>query len=133
MNRGWIWMRRSVTSGSRVCCSSFCFRDVQGLNGFTSRVCMSPTIPSKNRLLPPTNEGNVHSRACPSAADTLSKLSCVKFQRLKPAFRLQQPLLPPAVRAACVLQPLHKQIQRRASCATGWFTCFTHLSGHLFE
>lgn len=52
---------RTGTSGSRVCCSSFCFRDVQGLNGFDSRVCMFLPIPSINLLLPPPNEGNVNS------------------------------------------------------------------------
>lgn len=49
------------TSGSCVCCSSFCFRDVQGLNGSISRVCMSLPIPSINRLLLLPNEGNVNS------------------------------------------------------------------------
>lgn len=61
---GWVHATRgrcTCTSGSRVCCSSFCFRDVQGLNGFNSLVCMSLPIPSINRLLLPPNEGNAQS------------------------------------------------------------------------
>ncbi|KAF3851456.1 hypothetical protein F7725_013228 [Dissostichus mawsoni] len=40
------------TSGSSVCCSSFCFRDVQGLIGFNSRVCILIGMP-KEKYDPP--------------------------------------------------------------------------------
>lgn len=50
--------RLSGTSGSLICCSSFCFRDVQGLNGFLSRACMSLQISRLSRLLLLMNEGN---------------------------------------------------------------------------
>lgn len=50
--------RLSGTSGSLICCSSFCFRDVQGLNGFFSLACMSLKISRLSRLLLPMNEGN---------------------------------------------------------------------------
>lgn len=51
---------RSGTSGSPICCSSFCSRDVQGLNGIISRVCMSLQFSRLSRLLLPTNEGIVN-------------------------------------------------------------------------
>lgn len=48
---------RSGTSGSVICCSSFYFRDVQGLNGSTTAsVCLH--FSRLSRLLLPTNEGN---------------------------------------------------------------------------
>lgn len=49
---------RSGTSGSLIYCSSFYFRDVQGLSGISRRVWMSLQFSRLSRLLLPTNEGN---------------------------------------------------------------------------
>lgn len=113
---------RTGTSGSRVCCSSFCFRDVQGLNGFNSRVCMSLTISSINCLLPPPNEGNVNSefavmlwtlsQGCPGL-NLIVKSAYISTNSVSPAVSLAEP------RTACALQPLAKQIQRRALSSLG--------------
>lgn len=101
--------RRSGTSGSRICCSSFCFRDVQGLNGFISRVCMSLQFSRLSRLLLPTDEGN--SSVLPHVADILST-----SPRVWICTKVRSDLLHPRIpsrwdRAACAVQPLAKQIQ----------------------
>lgn len=63
---------RSGTSGSVICCSSFYFRDVQVLNGFNSRFCMSFQFSRLSRLLLPTNEGNSNSHVFFHVADIAS-------------------------------------------------------------
>lgn len=86
--------RRSGTSGSHICCSSFCFRDVRGLNGFISRVCMSLQFSRLSRLLLPTDEGNVIHRFflmwqtfCLRHLEFESVLKCASIC-CTPAFRL---------------------------------------------
>lgn len=109
---GACWVRTG-TSGSRVCCSSFCFRDVQGLNGFNSRVCMSLPIPSINRHLPSPNEGNVNSdsvlniaaalpRAVPGLNLTLKSASVCSDSSLPPQSALGES--PGGVRPAAASQ-----------------------------
>lgn len=84
------------TSGSRVCCSSFCFRDVQGLNGFTSRVCMSRPIPPISRHLLLPNEGNVISNFVPTGRITLSRrVTRIKMCTLNPPRLAPTPLCSP--------------------------------------
>lgn len=116
---GWVRGRCvcASTSGNGVCCSSLCFRDVQGLNGFNSRVCMSLPIPAITRLLPPPNEGNVRSHF---VSVLLPPSPCSPgFNLALKSARIRAKCSPPqsasvAARGARASQPLAKQIQRRA-------------------
>lgn len=116
---GWVRGRCvcASTSGNGVCCSSLCFRDVQGLNGFNSRVCMSLPIPAITRLVPPPNEGNVRSHF---VSVLLPPSPCSPgFNLALKSARIRAKCSPPqsasvAARAARASQPLAKQIQRRA-------------------
>lgn len=98
---------RSGTSGSLICCSSFYFRDVQGLNGFNCRVCMSLQFSRLSRLLLPTNEGNsnphfflTQQTLCPCGLEFTFVLKCAT-SCCTPSVRLGET----GRRAPCSRQP----------------------------